>query len=115
MRSVRNWARKPRSWWGTRPRTLDAASVLVATSALALALAGEVWGGGGGACTLRARVETHQKKKKEKRETYPSGCCKSDTRSSTAVDAAIEASPGRVTVHIWSSVRSVKDYVAHTA
>lgn len=26
------------------------------------------------------------------------------------MDAAMEASPGRVTVHIWSSVRSVKDY-----
>jgi len=29
--------------------------------------------------------------------------------SSTAVELAIDAIPGRVTVHIWSSVRSVKD------
>jgi hypothetical protein len=40
---------------------------------------------------------------------YPSGCCKTETSSSTAMDAAIGASPGRVTVHIWSSVRSVRD------
>lgn len=43
------------------------------------------------------------------RETHPSGCCKRETRSSTAVDDAIEAIPGRVTVHIWSSVRSERD------
>ena len=41
--------------------------------------------------------------------TYPSGCCNRDTSSSTAIDAAMGASPGRVTVHIWSSVRSVRD------
>ncbi len=33
----------------------------------------------------------------------------SETSSSTADAAAIGAMPGRVTVHIWSSVRSVKD------
>lgn len=32
--------------------------------------------------------------------TCPSGCCNKDTRSSTAVEAAIEARPGLVTVHI---------------
>ena len=41
--------------------------------------------------------------------SYPSGCCKREANSSTAVAAAIGASPGRVTVHIWSSVRSVRD------
>lgn len=38
----------------------------------------------------------------------PSGCWMTETRSSTAVAAAMDASPGLVTVHIWSSVRSVK-------
>lgn len=41
--------------------------------------------------------------------TYPSGCCRSEASSSTAVDDAIDARPGRVTVHIWSSVLSVSD------
>lgn len=41
--------------------------------------------------------------------TYPLGCCKSETMSSTAVELAMEAIPGRVTVHIWSRVRSVRD------
>lgn len=42
--------------------------------------------------------------------TYPAGCCIIDTKSSTAVLAAILANPGLVTVHIWSSVLSVKLY-----
>lgn len=45
--------------------------------------------------------------------TYPAGCCIIDTKSSTAVLAAILANPGLVTVHIWSSVLSVKLYVRH--
>lgn len=32
--------------------------------------------------------------------TNPFGCCKTLIINSTAVDAAIDASPGRVTVHI---------------
>jgi hypothetical protein len=39
-------------------------------------------------------------KSQRKSEIYPSGCCRSDTRSSTAVADAIGANPGRVTVHI---------------
>ena len=48
--------------------------------------------------------------RKTRTKTYPSGCWSSDARSSTAVDDAIEAKPGRVTVHIWSRVLSVKDF-----
>lgn len=47
---------------------------------------------------------------KKNAETHPSGCCNKETRSSTAVEAAMEARPGLVTVHIWSSVRSVRDF-----
>jgi endogenous inhibitor of DNA gyrase (YacG/DUF329 family) len=46
---------------------------------------------------------------KKRDQKNPSGCCMSETSSSTAVEEAIEAKPGRVTVHIWSRVRSVKD------
>lgn len=52
--------------------------------------------------------------KAEQGVAYPCGCWRSETRSSTAVEAAIDARPGRVTVHIWSSVRSVSDYMAKT-
>lgn len=55
--------------------------------------------------TERERVQ-----REKDRRTHPSGCCSNDTSSSTAVDEAIEAIPGRVTVHIWSSVRSVRDW-----
>lgn len=48
-------------------------------------------------------------KKKYKEETHPSGCCRTEASSSTAVEAAIDARPGRVTVHISSSVLSVRD------
>lgn len=41
--------------------------------------------------------------------THPSGCCIRETRSSTAEAPAIAASPGLVTVHIWSKVLSVND------
>lgn len=41
--------------------------------------------------------------------TYPKGCCKMETNISTADAAAMGATPGRVTVHIWSRVRSVRD------
>jgi hypothetical protein len=34
------------------------------------------------------------------RATNPLGCCKTETMSSTAIELAIEAIPGRVTVHI---------------
>ena len=39
-------------------------------------------------------------KRGRKNKSHPSGCWRSDTSNSTAVDAAIEANPGRVTVHI---------------
>ena len=42
-------------------------------------------------------------------ETHPSGCCKTETINSTARAAAIVASPGRLTVHCWSKVRSLVD------
>lgn len=68
-----------------------------------------VWGGGGGALRLgNGCVNLIVGWCVEK--TYPLGCWRSDTRSSTAVDDAIEARPGRVTVHIWSSVRSERDW-----
>ena len=45
-----------------------------------------------------------------KRETHPAGCCRTETISSTARAPAIVASPGRLTVHCWSKVRSLVDY-----
>lgn len=42
-------------------------------------------------------------------ETHPSGCCKTETINSTARAPAIMASPGRLTVHCWSKVRSLVD------
>lgn len=45
-----------------------------------------------------------------KREAHPSGCCKTETINSTARAPATMASPGRLTVHCWSKVRSLVDY-----
>lgn len=41
---------------------------------------------------------------------HPSGCCSTETINSTARAPATMASPGRLTVHCWSSVRSLVDY-----
>lgn len=43
--------------------------------------------------------------------TYPRGCCKTEIKSSTAIAAAIGATPGRVTVHIWSKVLSLRLWI----
>jgi hypothetical protein len=40
---------------------------------------------------------------------YPRGCVNSEMSISTAVADAMAARPGRETVHIWSSVRSLRD------
>lgn len=42
-------------------------------------------------------------------QTDPLECWMIETSNSTAVEDAMDAMPGRVTVHIWSRVRSVKD------
>ena len=63
---------------------------------------------GAGAFTLS--IEEVSTVKSEEVRCYPRGCWRSEARSSTAVEDAIEARPGRVTVHIWSSVRSVNDW-----
>lgn len=42
-------------------------------------------------------------------QTHPSGCCRTETISSTARAPAITARPGRLTVHCWSRVRSLVD------
>lgn len=41
----------------------------------------------------------------------PCSCCSRATSSSTASAPAMLATPGRVTVHCWSSVRSLSDWV----
>ena len=44
---------------------------------------------------------------------YPTGCCSKDMSNSTALTAVMVASPGRVTMHIWSSILSVRDCAVH--
>lgn len=54
-------------------------------------------------CYEKKKKAQNEKKKfrgKSEMKAYPRGCCRSDTRSSTAVADAIGAKPGRVTVHI---------------
>lgn len=60
---------------------------------------------GGGGVYLRMRSEGRDRDvggevRGEEGRTYPAGCCIIDTKSSTAVLAAILANPGLVTVHI---------------
>jgi len=54
---------------------------------------------------------TIQKHKRESSDAYPSGWCSSETISSTARQLAMNETPGRVTVHCWSSVRLVVDCI----
>jgi hypothetical protein len=46
------------------------------------------------------------------KEVYPRGWVKRETSISTAVADAMAARPGRETVHIWSSVRSLRDWMS---
>ena len=66
------------------------------------------WGEDGGAYTLGVMCQ-RWRGMRESAGTHPWGCWRGDTRSSTAVVDAITASPGRVTVHIWSSIRPEGD------
>ena len=43
------------------------------------------------------------------KQTNRSGCCSTDISNSTASALAIIETPGRDTVHCWSSVRSLVD------
>jgi hypothetical protein len=45
---------------------------------------------------------------------WGTGCCSKEARSSTT-EEAIGASPGRVTVHIWSRVLSLRDWQTQIA
>ena len=45
---------------------------------------------------------------------YPLGCCRTEMSSSTARAPAIRDTPGRVTVHCWSRVRSRIDWQKST-
>lgn len=72
------------------PRTLSDA----AGAALSLLLGGD----GAGALILETTVNLNICALLA--TVYPSGCCSKETSSSTAVEDAIDANPGRVTVHI---------------
>lgn len=55
---------------------------------------------------IRKRWEAHS--------TYFFECCNNETNNSTPIEAAILETPGRVTVHCWSKVRSVWDCIKQT-
>ena len=58
----------------------------------------------------RIDPENGQRPKGWGRVTDPRGCCTREVKSSTAEAEAMGAIPGLVTVHIWSRVRSLRDY-----
>lgn len=100
-----NCDRKPLIWCGTDPSTDVFATLLLSNSDGAPMLMRAH-----GSRRVRGNPVSHGPSPLLRPESaYPFGCWRVEVISSTAVALAMAASPGLVTVHIWSRVLSLRD------